>query len=103
MWAHMEDEDVNENRNENRNNNENKSAGSVEKKCVYDSGFCGVIAAGMKTTMIKKPGEKVMAVWDGSRARYGNCHGVLGDFSKADGEIKCRKNDCKAVNVVRKP
>ena len=45
---------------------------------------------------------KVTAVWDGSRARCGNCHGVLGDFSKADGEIKCRKNDCKAVNVVRK-
>lgn len=94
----------------------------MKKKCVCDSGFCGVIAAGMVKMIqslngsmaqsrngmqhlkkIKVTEEKVMALWDGSRARCGNCHGVLGDFSKADGEIKCRKNDCKAVNVVRKP
>ena len=56
----------------------------------------------MKTGSIQQV-VKTAARWDGKRARCGNCGGVLGEFNKADGEIKCRKSDCKAVNVLKKP
>ena len=49
-----------------------------------------------------KPTEKMDAKFEGDKARCGNCNSVLGEFKSADGEIKCRKNDCKVINVVKK-
>lgn len=45
---------------------------------------------------------KKYATFDGDKARCGNCKSVLGEFKNADGEIKCRKNDCKTLNIIKR-
>lgn len=46
--------------------------------------------------------QKTTARFDGDKARCGGCNSVLGEFKSVNGEIKCKKNDCKRVNILKK-
>lgn len=47
---------------------------------------------------IYKPTETVLAKFDGMNARCGQCNHKLGEFLKADGEIKCK---CGVKNKIK--
>jgi len=56
----------------------------------------------MTITDINKPIQIVHADFEGKKARCGKCKSVLGEFNAVEGEIKCRKNDCKALNILKR-
>ena len=61
--------------------NENKSAGDVKKKCVCDSGFCGVIAVRYENSDGKKRNRK-------SNGSVGRQQGALRQLPRRAGRIQ---------------
>lgn len=50
---------------------------------------------------IKPKPEKILAKIEGYTARCGHCNHKLGEFSKAEGEIKCSVGTCRVINKVK--